>query len=539
MSVNASAFLDLSGGSSISTNTACLSGSCTSARGRAGDITINTGNLIISGSKIDAVTSSAGTGGNISVNASGNVLLLGIGSSPSVISTSTQSSGAAGEISVKARDKLVIDGLVSGISSVSGLRSTGSAGKITVGAGELSITNGGLIDTSTSGLGAGGDITVNLTGDLLINGNVAFNPNNFISARTGLFAQANGGFFFSGQRSGNAGHIVVAAKDITISNGGQISTSSNGSGDAGDISMTAAGDLVIAGLPASASILFFGPTGVLSNGAEDFPFAFSYQVGGAAGRITISASNLSMSSGGQISTTTAGSGGGGDTSVLVTNNVRLSGATTNAASGISASAQPGSHGPAGEVTLMAGGAIALSGGAIVTLETAGAGNGGTVQVTSQGPLSLSDPGSGIIASATPTASGNAGSVRVSAPQITIMAGGEIASTTAGTGAGGSSRCIDAGRTPSRRRRCRQYRDRRLCGRSAIRPRRLGHSQVRYPDGRGRSADSQHHSRPRQGGRYRRDGRKRCNAIGSGAEWCERDHRFGPTRDRAARRVKSR
>jgi hypothetical protein len=86
---------------------------------------------------------------------------------------------------------------------------------------------------------------------------------------------------------------------------------------------------------------------------------------------------------------------------------------------------------------MAGGAISLSGGAIVTSSTAGAGDGGTVEVTAGWPLTLTGFETGIIASATSTASGNAGSVIVAAPQITITAGAEIASTTAGTGGGGS------------------------------------------------------------------------------------------------------
>ena len=46
---------------------------------------------------------------------------------------------------------------------------------------------------------------------------------------------------------------------------------------------------------------------------------------------------------------------------------------------------------AGEVMLATGGPIALSGGAVVTSSTAGAGSGGTVQVTAHGPLILSDP----------------------------------------------------------------------------------------------------------------------------------------------------
>jgi len=73
----------------------------------------------------------------------------------------------------------------------------------------------------------------------------------------------------------------------------------------------------------------------------------------------------------------------------------------------------------------------------LTSSTAGSGSGGTVRVNTQGPLTLSDPGSGIIASATSTASGNAGSIIVAAPQITITRGAEITSPTAGTGAGGS------------------------------------------------------------------------------------------------------
>ena len=91
----------------------------------------------------------------------------------------------------------------------------------------------------------------------------------------------------------------------------------------------------------------------------------------------------------------------------------------------------------GEISVNASGYLTVSGGAQIASATAGAGNGGTVQVSSRGPLTLTDPGTGIIASASSTASGNAGSVMVEAPQITIVSGAEIASSTAGTGSGGS------------------------------------------------------------------------------------------------------
>ena len=72
--------------------------------------------------------------------------------------------------------------------------------------------------------------------------------------------------------------------------------------------------------------------------------------------------------------------------------------------GILTNAQPGSIGRAGAVTL-SGRDIIVSGGGLVSSDTAGVGNGGTVQVTAQGPLTLSDRGSGIIASSSSAASG--------------------------------------------------------------------------------------------------------------------------------------
>ena len=84
---------------------------------------------------------------------------------------------------------------------------------------------------------------------------------------------------------------------------------------------------------------------------------------GPGGSVTVAADSLTVEGGAQIASTTAGPGKGGDIAVTVANGVTLSGAGLSGASGITASAQPGSSGEAGEVMLMAGGAIALSGGA--------------------------------------------------------------------------------------------------------------------------------------------------------------------------------
>jgi large exoprotein involved in heme utilization and adhesion len=158
---------------------------------------------------------------------------------------------------------------------------------------------------------------------------------------------------------------------------------------------------------------------------------------GAGGAVTVTAGTLTVRGGAQIASTTAGPGAGGDINATIANGLTLSGVGPNGPSAISASAQPGSSGRAGEVVLTAGGAIVLSGGVQAASSTGGTGNGGSVRVTAQGPLTLTDPGTGIFASASSTASGNAGSVAVAAPQIVLMSGAEITTTTAGTGAGGS------------------------------------------------------------------------------------------------------
>jgi large exoprotein involved in heme utilization and adhesion len=140
-----------------------------------------------------------------------------------------------------------------------------------------------------------------------------------------------------------------------------------------------------------------------------------------------------------ISSATSGPGDGGTVQLTALGDILINGsgaALLGGKPGILSDALPGSTGQAGAVTL-SGRNITISGGGLINSGTAGAGDGGTVQVTAQGPLSLTDPGSGIIASASSAASGNAGSVTVNAPQITMARGAQIASATAGTGAGGS------------------------------------------------------------------------------------------------------
>jgi large exoprotein involved in heme utilization and adhesion len=277
---------------------------------------------------------------------------------------------------------------------------------VTVAANSLTISGGAQIASTTAGPGTGGPVQVMAQGPLSLS-----------EPGSGIIASA------TSTASGNAGSVMVGAPQITLVTGAEIASTTAGTGNGGSVSVTTPGALVLNGMGVG------GRTRIAASADQGSR--------GGAGVLTVDAGTLTVRGGAQIASSTAGPGEGGDVAVKVANGVSLSGAGSAGASGITTSAEPGSSGNAGQVVLMAGGAIALSGGAQVTSSTAGAGKGGTVQVNAQGPLSLSDFGSGIIASATSTASGNAGSVMVGAPQITIAGGAEIASTTAGTGNGGS------------------------------------------------------------------------------------------------------
>ena len=465
--------------------------------GRAGRISVRVdGELSIDGGSqgIAAISSisgsSSGDAGSLAV-AAGDLTIINGGQ----IATSTLGaapparSGNAGAISVNATDSLMIDGTktptgFTGIRSDAGEGSTDNAGKIAVAAGALSIVNNGEIMSSTSGPGSAGSVAVNVTGQLTIDDSKG-KP---AAGATGIFAQANPG------SDGAAGIVSVGTGTLVIKNNGTISSTTFGPGHGGDVSVgvdntafidasganpafrtgitaqtqgagnagtvtLAAGDLRIidggsvvsttAGTGAGGSVVVTTPGGLVldGEGTGNTQIAASAlgQQSGPGGSVTVQAGTLMIKGGAQIASSTAGRGRGGDVEVKIADAVTLSGVTVNGtASGITAAALPRSSGQAGEVVLAAGGALALSGGAEVSSSTAGVGNGGSVRVTAQGPLVLSDPGSGIVALAMPSASGNAGSVTVTAPQITLTAGGAIASTTTGTGAGGSVNVMTPG-----------------------------------------------------------------------------------------------
>ncbi|MEA5572568.1 filamentous hemagglutinin N-terminal domain-containing protein [Calothrix sp. UHCC 0171] len=246
--------------------------SITLGSGDAGDMTINTGRLSIRSGAIVGTgnrSGSKGRGGNLIVNASESVEV--VGRSP--------------------------DGQLSSILEASS-RGAGNAGNITINTRRLSIRDIAVVGTSTFSSGQGGTLTVNASDLVEVVGKTP----------DGQFSSVLSASTFG---SGDAGNININTRRLSVRDGGFISTDvpEGSTGKGGDMTIDAS-DLVE----------------VISNTPDD---AFSSNIttftssSGDAGRLNITTSRLNIGNGGFITTSTGGSGQGGDIDINATDSVEI------------------------------------------------------------------------------------------------------------------------------------------------------------------------------------------------------------------------
>lgn len=249
----------------------------TYSAGQGADIRINAAELLINGNAvstgINSVSGGAGNAGNLNVNISGATSILSEGG----ISTSAFDVGQAGKIKFVG-NSLHIDGqgVEAGIYSDAGDFRTsasfrgGNGGDIDVSvAGNLSLTGGGRISSTTYTRGNSGAITV------------AANTLSLDGDRSGIMAETIG--------VGNAGSIAVKAnQSILVQGGARISSATRFVGNGGSVTIDAASlDIDGKGLV----------TGIYSDAGT--------QAQGNAGNVGVNINgDLSLKDGGQISSST-------------------------------------------------------------------------------------------------------------------------------------------------------------------------------------------------------------------------------------------
>ncbi|MEL7035538.1 MAG: filamentous hemagglutinin N-terminal domain-containing protein [Cyanobacteria bacterium J06592_8] len=446
-----------------------------------GDLTITASeSLTMSGGTAQIATETRGTGaaGNLTIDA----IRASIRDGASV-RTSTFAEGNAGNLTVRASEGVEITGTAEIINEgilteeQSGLfaevfeDATGQGGTITVDTRQLTLTNGGQISVNTLGSGQAGNLAIAATESINLVGETPRRR-----GPTGLFARVDV------DATGNGGSIILETRRLTLQDGAQASTDTFGIGDAGDLLVNASDGVEVVGSTADGR----------------FASGLFAQVGeggrGNGGNLTINTNQLIVSQGAQIGTEARNTGQAGILTINANNSVILRGTAPvpepqeDQRSGIFVSAEPAFEDESGNLIITTADAgeliinspeLIVENGARISADNFGTGGGSNVNLNvnrliirdggqigagslvreqdldnERGPggilsVNATDSveirGTGTIGSNVENSriftlaegTGDAGSLSISTPNLTVANQGEVTVSSTGTGEAGS------------------------------------------------------------------------------------------------------
>ncbi|MBD2201049.1 S-layer family protein [Calothrix sp. FACHB-1219] len=406
----------------------------TQGPGNAGTLTINTPVLLIrDGAEASSSTISDGRGGNVIVNASELIQVIGVSANnkPSALIAVTQGQGDAGSLTINTPVLQVLDGAqvssstryfgkggnltvnatklvqVRGIAAngqsallVSQTEGKGDAGSLTINTPVFQILDGAQVGSGTFGAGKGGSSTINATELVQIRGTT---PNN----------QRSSGLFASTRQTGDAGSLTINTPILQILDGALISASTFGSGRGGTVAVNASKSVEVIGT--SANGLNPSKIDVQAN----------RRATGDAGALTITAPVLLVRDGGQISTNTFGLGKAGTLTINASQLVQLTGTSANQQISSGLFAQTENQGDGGSLTMQTP-ELLISQGAQATVGSKGEGIAGNLSITAD-KIRLDN--SKITAQ---TRSTNGGNITLDIKDFLLLRHNSQISTTAGT-----------------------------------------------------------------------------------------------------------
>ncbi|MDZ8068194.1 MAG: S-layer family protein [Nostoc sp. DedQUE08] len=471
-----------------------------SGTGDAGDLTINTRQLqILAGGKISSSTTNAGVAGNLIVNASESVQIIGVPDNPNLGSTgmfaASNGVGDAGDITINTRQLLIQNGAgiitdsegkgVGGSITVnaesvqlvgtailpqfpnrwypsrisSNAYDIGPAGKITINTNQLLIQDGAAISARTSSSGAGGSLTVNASQSVKLIGS-ATNSNSLFPFPSSLLTQTSS--------TGTAGDLAINTNQLIVRQG-QLSASTFGQGNAGNINIETvtmniidsqvgssvyrkgfAGNLTI---HAAESVEISGKIKSFTSNIEN-PAGLFAQVNprgeGRGGNLTIETKRLSVSNGGKVQVATFGQGDAGNLTIRASEVEVFDTPIDNLyATGINAGVEVDAdetvippRGNGGDLTIETD-RLSVRGGAVVSVGTAGVGNAGKLRIQASksvevvGKSANGNFNSQISAAVTPEGTGSGGSIKIETEQMSVRDGGEVTVSSTGAGTAGN------------------------------------------------------------------------------------------------------
>lgn len=364
--------------------------------GNAGNLSIDTGQLIIKDGVVATATFSQGSAGNLTVNASESVDL-----------TNTLANGL-GELNIPVgRFNVPIDvpiGLFAASLSIDNLigltnipidlianllpEPGGNAGNLTINTERLLVRGGATVSASTNSLGRGGNFTVNASDFIQVSGSASN------GLPSGLRNETSG--------EGPGGDSIITTRQLIIQDGAWVTTGTAGDQPGGNLTVNAS-DLVEL-------------TGTSSDGVPSV-LAAGTQGAGNSQDLTINTRRLVIQDGAVVTAGSSDRGRGGKLTVNASDSVELIGTAAVAAnlstfvdvigdSGVSLfGVVDGRPFPSGLIT-----------------GTAGTGDAGSLTITT-GRLVIRD---GAQASVSTTGAGNAGRLTVRASEVELTGTSEDA-----------------------------------------------------------------------------------------------------------------
>ncbi|MBD2204532.1 filamentous hemagglutinin N-terminal domain-containing protein [Calothrix sp. FACHB-1219] len=383
--------------------------------GRGGNLTINASDLVeVVGvspdgqvfSDIFAGTTGSGDAGNMTINTSHLSIRGG-----ALVGTNTRvsSKGKGGNLTINALDTVEVVGtspdskIISRLTTSTG--GTGNAGNLTINTRFLSIRDLGLVSATSSSTGNSGNLTVNASDSVDVIGASA-------DGKSGtVLTTATSG-------TGNAGNLNINTRRLSILDGGFVSTSAaeKTTGQGGNLTINASDLVEIVGRSSDDLFGSFLTTGTSGSGN--------------AGNLSITTHRLSLSNGGYINTTTGGAGRGGNIDINATNSVEIlaNPADIDLADGIFTST--GGAGNAGDVTIRTQ-SLSIQNGGVVSASTVpeSTGQGGNVTINASDRVEVVGiSNNGLLPSFISVRSrgeGKAGDITVNSPLIKVENRGAI------------------------------------------------------------------------------------------------------------------
>lgn len=300
--------------------------------GKGADITVAAKNLVLKNeARILSGSLGSGVGGDIAVNASDSVQVLGV--SPF-------------------DPKFPLSSLIASYSS-----GTAKAGNIRLSTGNLTIQNGAQVVSSSFRGGTAGDVLVDAKAINLL----GFNPNSLIGS---LLSSVTQGF-------GDGGNVLVNTNQLTLQEGGRVDASSLAFGDAGSVTINARDFVRVSGkIPGSIN------SSLIISAANKVDPVIREGLGlpeiptGSSGNVTVRTKLLEVLNGAQI---TVRNDGPADAGTLALN----ADAITLDQGGITAST---AGGDGGNIDLKFDSLLLLRNGSSITASALGNGDGGNIVI---------------------------------------------------------------------------------------------------------------------------------------------------------------